>query len=256
MTEKEMKPNNKITMKDILTNRKYRARAILAFYAVLFLVLIVSFRTEGTKPTNNKNNKEITNNGKDKNNKEEEIFGGFELIAEKNFNFKYTLIIDEDEITSIGKRYNNKEQFVMMKNSDEKFDFLVEGDIVKAKDESSIAHNEYNIASKPYINIDYFDISIINKILNKARRISEKELSITNKELCLIVNCVSIKEEGLNTIELDIKNNNIVGIKIDWLALITSIRIDSAVNEEFKKATIILSYEDFNLVEDFDINYE
>jgi len=249
-SEPNTSKKNKLSMKDIMTDRKYRARAILVFYAILFTIVIIWSRSlpeTVDKPKNN--SKEETPNAK----VEEEIFEGFELIAEKNFEFTYTFELNKNKIISSGKKHENKEQFISTVNENDSVDYLVDGSFVKAKDKSKDKYVEIN---KPFIILDYFDISLINKILLASVKISETELTISNSELCLLINCSFENEEAINKIELDLKNNNIVNIKIDCLSLMSSVELNPEESELIEKASIILEYKNFNLVENFNINWE
>ena len=241
---------NKISMKDIMTDRKYRARAILAFYAILFTAVIIWSRSMPEIPKKKDTNKE-ENNAVVK----EEIFEGFELISEKNFEFTYTFTLNENKIISSGKKHKNKEMFISTVNDEESIEYLVDGSFVKAKDKTK---NKYVEINKPFIMLDYFDVTTINKILLKSEKVSETELTISNKELCLLINCTTENEEDINKIKLELKNDNIVSIDIDCLSLMPSLNLNPEGEEEelVEKANIILEYKNFNLVENFDINWE
>jgi len=97
---KELK-NNKLSIKELFTNRQYRSIMILICYAVLFVALIISLRM----PDNNQmdvNNQDTTSKIK-----------GYELIASNNFGYKYTLKTDDVIYNYEGKKYNNKDLVVL-----------------------------------------------------------------------------------------------------------------------------------------------
>ena len=241
---------NKITINDIMTNRKYRARAILVFYGILFVFLISYARTGNSNKEENKAKDNDTNKIIEK---KDEIFNGFELIASKNFEFVYTFTVNENEMVSIGKKYNNKETFKTVVNKKEEIDYFADGSYARAKDKVS---NSYTTISKPFVILDYFNVDLINEILNKSEKLSNIELTITNKELCSLISCTATNEEDINKIELELKNNNIVGIKIDCLAFLLSMNLKELDDGKIENANIVLEYNSFNLVENFELNWE
>jgi len=257
MDEKEKQKNKQLTAKDIMSDRKYRSRAILAFYAILFLVLIIMIRVDGS-PTKNNNKKDNSNPKTEKpgDNKKEDMFDGFDLIASKSFEYIYILTINDDVFVSTGKKYNDKEMFTLVVNKKDKIEYLVEKETIKGKEVIAKDKDAYVSMKKPIVELDYFDTDILNKILNKTEKISNNELFITNKNLCSILKCSTKDDTLTNKIELDIKNNYIIEIKIDYFSLISTLNTKLPVPDEIKKAFISLSYKNFNLVEDFDIKYE
>ena len=90
------KENGKFNIKELFTNRQYRAIAILIFYAILFAVLIIGLNGPKTLSVNESGDQKSS-------------LDGYKLIDGKNFNYKYTVTVDNETYYYEGKKYNNKE---------------------------------------------------------------------------------------------------------------------------------------------------
>lgn len=245
---------DKMSLKDYFNDPKYRARAILAFYLVLFIALIVWFRSMPKSDLNTNDNK-FPNTNQNENNDQIKETGPFSLITSNNFNFEYILNIDTTKITSVGKKYMAKEEFILTNNiSPTKVEYYVDGLGVKGREKNEDGTSkDYIEMSKPYLYIDYFNTIMLKQIVNAAKEAdSNTNLTISNKELCEIVGCPAKVDDGINTIELEFKNNYVVGIKMDYSAF--SVALSPYYDSEELTTTIFeLKYSNFNLIDDFNI---
>lgn len=234
--KKEEKENEKFKFKELFTNKQYRSIMILAFYAILFTVLIVTIRTPGKSNFNN-----IVNKGTK--------IDGYELIDNKNFSYKYTILVDDEEYIYEGKKYNNKELFTVTKD-EESVDYYMIDDKTYIKN----GVKYFEALSKPIIIFDFFDTDIIDRLITRSSAIEDEEnrYMIGNQNLYDVLSSNRIRvEDGDNFIVLKYRNSNIteINFELDNYAKI--------IGEKYDKVRIKLEYSDFNLIDDFnDITVE
>lgn len=263
-----MNYNKGFNYSDLLTDKKYRSRLILAIYAVLFLVLIVFLRTsfKNDSMTNNiddnstinevednntENNNQDNNLSGDNNEKDEKIEQLFSHIDMNNYNFEYILYYNEEVYSAKGKRFNNKYEFTFTDGTNT-MEYLVKGVIVKVKNEEG-EDELYQNAPLPYYYINYFDTEVLKSIISNAKEVENDKYEIKNENLLKYVeNSNGFNKEHLqdvNLINLNLKNNKIVGINMDISNLFLG-------NDDVSNVKIELKYEDFGLIDDFEVIFE
>lgn len=221
--DKKVEKEKKFKISEIFTNKRYYAIANLVFYSVVILVLIAFVRSKPTPKVN----------GSDNNNAQASYVEGFDSIKSKNFNFKYVVKSKEQEIIYDGKQRDDKILFV---NQLDKKEYFKQKGIVLEKKE-----NDYvlNTTFKSYF--DFFDVDLINDILQSAR-FEDGEYFISNKDFSEKVGFPQTEDTIYGAYIQTIKQNEII----------TSIEFDlSEIDTNIE--TITLQYKNYGLVEDFDI---
>lgn len=221
--DKKVEKEKKFKISEIFTNKRYYAIANLVFYSVLILILIASVRSNPTSKVN----------GSDNNNAQGNYVEGFQHIKSKNFNFMYVVKSKEQEIIYDGKQRDDKILFV--NQLDKKEYFKQKGIILEKKE------NDYvlNTTFKSYF--DFFDVDLINDILQSAR-FEDGEYFISNKDFSEKVGFPQTEDTVYGAYIQTIKQNDIItSIVFDFSEIDTNIE------------TITLQYKNYGLVEDFDI---
>lgn len=225
------KDNKKFSVKEIFTNRQYRSIAILIFYAILFTVIIIGIRMPGGKVDSNGNH--VSN------------LDGYKLIDNKNFSYKYTVIIDEDIFYYEGKKYDDKELVTVTKNEESKEYYFNKNNIyIKEND------NYVLTSTKPYILFDFFDTDILDEIILRSVVLDEVnyKYKVDNQKIYDVLSTNTIQvDSGDNYIYLTYRNDFITGITFDFSNYAKMMR------ENYNKIIISLDYYDFNLIDDFEI---
>ena len=242
--------NDNFNYSSLIFNKKYRSRLILAIYTILFFILIIFLRTSiNNKNYNESNNEVFINENEDNKNEESEnsyIKSLFSYIDMNNYNFEFKISYNNNVYISSGKRSDRKYDFTLT-DGNNIVHYLVSGKLVKIKQE-----NSYENSILPYFYINHFDNEVLKSILSKSKQISESTYEITNGILSSFVdsnyNLIVGDDELINTIELDIKNNIIVGINMDFTNLFNDY-------DEVSLLKISLNYFDFGLVDDFNVNF-
>jgi len=222
--KKEKKEEKKFKITELYTNKRYYAITNLVFYSCLILILIAMVRT------NSSNN---NTSGNSKNNNEIVEVKGFESIANKNFNFKYTVKLIDKEIVYSGKQAQNKMLFI---EEDSKIEYFRQDDIILKNDLGN-----YVLTSNPNTYFDFFDVGLIQNILSVSEKDS-KEYFISNKDFSSIVQSETLEETLYGVYIRVIKQNNII----------TRIIFDMS---EYDKniQSITLEYKNYGLIEDFEV---
>ena len=256
-----MNYNKGFNYSELFTDKKYRSRLILAIYAIVFIILIAFLRTEikngniDSNSFNEENNNDMidnnTNNNTDNNTDDNSYIENiFSYINMNNYNFEYTLYYNDDKYISSGKRYDRKYDFDLT-NGKQTMHYLVSGPIVKAKNKEDIDAS-YMTTNLPYSYINYFDNDTLKEILINAKQISVDTYEITNGALAPLIdnrsNFIISDDELVNHIMLEIKNNIVVGIDLDFSNLFFG---DSDIFN-FK---ISLKYSNFGLIDNFSVNF-
>lgn len=228
---KKQEKDKKIKIKEIFANTQYRAIIILSFYAILFIVLFMMIRMPSNNSVN-ENGNSITE------------LKGYELIDNKNFAYKYTVLLNYDEYVYEGQKYGNKELLTVSKdNETEEYLFI--------EDKFYIKENEKykEIITKPILIFDFFNTDILDNVIVKSTLIdSDKNRYRADNQLLYdnLTNYSAKVEEGNNYINLYYRNSNIIKIELE---------LDNyakVIGENYHKVMITLEYYDFNLIEDFD----
>ena len=110
---------------DLMTDKKQRSRLILGIYVVLIIILIIMIRV-GNK-SNSSKDKVVKNNDVEEIKEEkpkDEYDELFSLIDGNNYEFRYSLTLDNDIYIAEGKRYSNKFNFTFVKEGEIPIEFL------------------------------------------------------------------------------------------------------------------------------------
>lgn len=240
---------NKITISELYQNPKYRARIILAFYFILFAFLIAGIRgnTSYSENINSDENKEEVKKQEEKEELQEEQqkLKAFDLIRSKNFEFNYQFEYEGIIYQISGNKFQEKEIFDVVVNNQYYLYYQSNEKETKAK----IGEEEgYQTAKKPYEYINYFNVSLLEEILFNSTMINETNYEIDNNKLSEILD-YGRELDGKSIIELEIKNEYITGITMDYSEFVKAIKKE----ENISKFT--LKYSNFNLVDDFEITF-
>lgn len=231
MEEKEKK---KFKLIDLFRNKQYYAILNLVFYFILILVLIIGVRTTSNSSTNIKLENKTNKIGSS-------VVEGFDNIKKRNFEFKYTLELDDKKIVYEGREYNNKVSFKDLSTNKQ---YLIQDDITIEKQ-----GNQSVLVSSPVQYFNYLDTEIIERILSKTRKDEEDYIISMNDFL-------SIVEENYNP---ENKNDNEMFINLNKKnGIITQISMEitdfvNMTTGSIKKANLTLEYFDFGVVDDIEI---
>ncbi|MBR4672726.1 MAG: hypothetical protein IKO78_05995 [Bacilli bacterium] len=231
-----------------LSDKKQRARAILVAYGIVFIILIIVIRTSGIAKnvSNNRTNQNNTNTNSTTNTTLTEQNGDFAFVNNNNYEFIVTLKYNKNEFVSKCKRYGDKYEVIYSYNG---IDYKYIGTLDNIHVINSTT-NEYIQAELPYLVVNYYDIKVLEEIINNSTLVDDK-YQITNENLAKIGNSSSKKnKEALNYITLTKKNNKIVGVELDMTNMIKSMSNISTAT------TVNIEYSNFGLVEDFNIEIE
>lgn len=231
-----MKEEKKFKVSELVTNRQYRAIIILVFYFFFFVILIIGARTALNKKevTNDETVKEqITNTTK---------VNGFSSIKESNFNYKYTLNIDDKIYTYEGKRYDNKDSFTLSVDKDIRNYVQVDNFSFEIKDKEKV------LTDKPIYYLDFFDINILEEIIKNSIKKSDNIYSIDNKSLdSILKGQLGVNNKLENSIMLTCEDNTITRIDINYTNYM------KFTNRSINKVLLTLEYKDFGKVLDFNV---
>lgn len=210
-------------MKD---EKRIKALIFLGIYLILFIVIITS---------NQKNN--ITKENKiDKDN-----IQNTKQLENANFEYKYTIILDDLTCIYNGKKYEHKDLYTLICNSEEKYYYTNNGiTLVKEND-------KYVLTDKIYYLFDYLEIDNILKILKNVVK-DNNMYTITN-----------IKLGDITTIFNNSNQTNQVNIYYDSNKNISKIELNllnyaKYVGKANDKAQIILEYFSYGKVNNFNIS--
>ena len=267
-----MNYNNSFNFNELFSDEKYRARIILAFYAVIFIAIIVLLRVnnvESNSNSNTSNKVENTSNAEVQNTESNEIYNDdmphsqsdetdnnsiynqFSFLRLNNYHFSYD--VDFGETIKIdGKKYDNKMIFfVENSQNDKKLEYQVNNDIIKVR------LDEFESADYPVLFINYFDNSVLYKILRLSKKIKSEEnsiiYSIDNSTLSNFAigdySAMVNRDSSLtNEIKVVLNNNKICEIDMD---------LNNFISEggDYSKLMISLKYDNFAQISDFNIDF-
>lgn len=226
------KEKGKFNIKELFTNKQYRAIAILIFYAILFTFLIIGLNAPRNLNVNESGN-HISS------------LDGYKLIDGKNFNYKYTLMVDEEIYYYEGKKYDNKELVTVTKDGMIEEYYFENKSIYIKRDNGYVL-----IEKKPYMLFDFFNTDILDEIILRSL-VEDKEnhqYKVTNQEIHNVIGeGIKKYDNGYNYISLIYRNENITGITFDFS------NYARVTREDYNTIIITLNYFDFNLVDDFKI---
>lgn len=238
-------------LSEALNDKKQKARIFLLGYLIFIVLIIVVVRLSTTsvpKNNNNDDNKEPSDNVPEE--KEDVVINDevaelFSFVDQNNYNFKVTINY-QDQIFSIdGKRFDDKYDFTYS-NGVETLYFLGTTNNIKVKEEDG-----YRTVIFPYVYVNFFDNNELKSIIRNATLV-DGIYQISNESINEIVSLKGTMENKdlLNTFELLVKNNKIVGINIDCSNAISDLQNDELSTK------IKIEYENFGLVEDFELKFD
>lgn len=220
--------------KNVQIDNKKRTKSfvMLMIYLVFFLVLIIASRTN-----NNKHGDKPVND----NTAVQEKLQGTKALLKSNFNYVYTIMIDDNLYTYVGKKYEDKDMFTL--NIDNTIsNYYIYDEITLIKRE-----RDYVLTDKPYYLFDYLNVNNVVDILDNSKLNNETNLyEISNSKLGKVVNSENISEE-LNTITIYYENNKINKIVMD----VTNYALYWGKN--VSKVFITLEYSDYNKIDNFNL---
>lgn len=226
------KENKKFSIKEIFTNRQYRAIAILIFYAILFAIIIIAIRV----PSNIK----VDDNG---NNVTK--LKGYELIDAKNFSYKYTVLIDDETFYYEGSKYNDKDLVTITKDEETR-EYYLDGNSIYIKEND----NYVSTTTTPYVLFNFFDTDKLESMLLRSIVVDEAnyKYKVDNQKIYdVVIGGLSQIEAGDNYINLVYRNDNITGATLNFS------NYAKVMGEGYSNIVITLEYFDFNLIDDFKI---
>jgi len=221
----------KFELKELFTNKQYRSIMILVLYAVLFAILIVFIRTPGENLSND-GGSTVTN------------LKGYELIDNKNFGYKYTVTLDDEEYIYDGQKFGDKELVILSKDEVKRYYYI--------EDDKTYIKENYvykSTVDKPILIFDFFDTDVLDQLITRSILIDENanRYKIDNQDLYDVLNEDTTKvESGENYITLNYRNSNITKITFELD------NYSKTIGENYDKVIISLEYYDFNLIEDFE----
>ena len=229
-----MKYGNRIRFKELITNKQYRAIIILVFYFFFFAILVIGARASLNKKST------ISEEVKQKTSVRQ--IKGFSNIKSANFNYKYTLNIDDEMYIYEGKKYDNKDSYTLTVGKDIK-------NYVQVDDFSfEIKNKEKVLTDKPIYYLDFFDAALLEKIIENSSLKGDGVYSIDNIILNKLLNLqLGVSNKLENDIMLSYVDGNVTRIDINYTNFINSI------NKNIKKVLLTLEYKDFGQVLDFDV---
>lgn len=234
--EKGEKKEERFSIKEVFTNKQYRSIMILAFYVVLFAILIVAIRSPKDLSESGDNGASISS------------LAGYELIDGRNFNYKYIVQLDDETYVYEGKKYNNKDLFTVS-NGEESKEYYVVDESVYVKNGDKFKRT----ISKPILVFDFFDTDVLDHLIERGVSTEEKNhYKIDSQDLYVVLNSDNSKvEKSDNFVTLTYRNSYITGITFELT------NYANLVGERCASAIITLEYFDFNLIDDFgEINVE
>lgn len=232
----EQKDNRGFKAIDLVTNKQYRAIIILIFYFFLFLTLIISVRNLDSKEKSNLEENKTQENTTSSNIK------GFSLIKQSNFNYKYTLNVDNVIYVYEGKKYNKNDSYTLTVAKTKKIYNTIDNFTFEKQGDKDV------LTDKPYYYIDFFDPNILETILIKAIKKENDVYSITNTNLDkLLGNKMNIDDQNENSILLQYSNDTVTRIDIDYT------NYAKYRGSNVNKVYLTLEYSDFGIIEEFNI---
>ena len=271
-----MKFNNGFDINELLSDEKYRARLILAGYAIVFIVIIILIRTSNTGYKNNSsntnsNNTNTTTNTETVNTNSEtsseygemihtqsdesntdSLYNRFSFLRLNNYHFNYVFDFG-DKLAIDGEKYDEKIRFsVTNTQNDNTVEYFANSDTLKVK-----LDGKYESAEYPTIYIDCFDNVKLYTILKMSKLNSTEDnvliYTISNKLLSEVVMSsysltVNRDEDRFNEIRVTLENNKITAIDLDLTNLLGQ-------NSDLKKLLISLKYDKFAQIGDFTIDF-
>lgn len=198
-------------------DERFHAGAMAIIYLSIFLLLMVFIRFN-TPNISNKANDNLNNKPKDikevKKDKEPANIKDNDLELDNdvvNYSYSYVVTYDNMIETYLGKKYNNKESFIYIKDNSSS-EYAIIDDIFLTKKED----NKYHITN--YLN-NYFKYLDMNKLLS----ITDSSIEIDNQSLSNLFNDRLVNDNHLlNSISMSI-NDVVTTCNLDFTNYISSV---------------------------------
>ncbi len=227
------------SFKKRIVDKRWRSIIIMGFYVVLFGFLIIAIRYDKYQEKKElKRQQELEEAQKIHSTNDLQ-----EYLKGTNYSFQYVLKLDDVTYQYVGKRYDDKQKLVIqsgMSNAD----YYIYGDIGLKK-----SGDEYILADLPFHYFNYFDIDIINNIINQStydELTNTYEITSSNFNEA-IKQKATMSNKSINTISIAYTDNNISAIIIDFSNYVKARR------EKYSFAVLELKYQDFGKITDFSI---
>ena len=219
------------SFKKRIVDKRWRSIIIMGFYVVLFGFLIIAIRYDKYQEKKElKRQQELEEAQKIHSTNDLQ-----EYLKGTNYSFQYVLKLDDVTYQYVGKRYDDKQKLVIqsgMSNAD----YYIYGDIGLKK-----SGDEYILADLPFHYFNYFDIDIINNIINQStydELTNTYEITSSNFNEA-IKQKATMSNKSINTISIAYTDNNISAIIIDFSNYVKARR------EKYSFAVLELKYQDF-----------
>ncbi len=226
---------NKIeTLKERFTGDKFKLIFNVVFYALMFILLFMTLtsrqKATNVKPQNKPDYEEVT-------------LEGFETIDKKNFEYSYSLVVDDSTYVYSGKKNSNKDIFAVTNKGQIQNYFTI--------DDVALIQNgdKWELAEYPIMYFNYFNTDLIEKIINASLfSKSKNRYEITTSAMLSIFDpAIRLDNKSINTINLVYTNKTISSIEMDISELAK--HYDSNVTS----AKLSLNYLKFGEVEPINI---
>lgn len=210
---------------------KLKAIFNLSFYLLLIIFLVMAIRAKPATPKQ-----------KDKDYEKIEL-EGYDKINTNNFEYTYSLSIDEVDYVYSGYKFHNKDYFTLTSQTRIEKYFVIDNIALINKDENWV------LSDFPALYFNYFDTKLIAEIIeNSLFSKEENRFEISNSLLLSLFDpLISNKDSSINTINLTYTNKTITAITMDISSLAKH------YDEKVEKAILELNYLKFGNVEDFDL---
>lgn len=227
------------SFKNRIVDKRWRSIIIMGFYVVLFGFLIIAIRYDKYQEKKElKRQQELEEAQKIHSTSDLQ-----EYLKGTNYSLQYVLKLDDVTYQYVGKRYDDKQKLAIqsgMSNAD----YYIYGDIALKK-----SGDEYILADLPFHYFNYFDINIINDIINKStydELTNTYEITSSNFNEA-IKQKATMSNKSINTISIAYTDNNVSSIIIDFSNYLKARR------EKYSFAVLELKYQDFGKITDFSI---
>ena len=224
------KEKEKLTLREILKNKQYKAIIKLGFYFILIFVLIVYVRTAPTstgKIQNGLNGESVE----------------LSSIYSKNFNFRYTLTIGNKDIVYNGKQYLNKVLFTDLSTNKK---YFIQDSLVL-----EYSGDKYVLSNNPVQIFNYIDVELLAKILSESVKDDDDYVIEIDKFLDIIGKSKdNVEENNEEEILIETEQNDGQINKIVF-NIPASLYPEKQIEDDF---VLELEYFDFGKNEDFNVN--
>lgn len=237
---------------------RYHAIAMLAIYGIFMLVVVFAIRlgggsTPNTNLDNNDNQAPVIDNDTDTNidnnnndsSSDINIDSSDNITNDINYSYSYTVTYNGVSEVFIGKKIDEKEKFTLVKDG-------ITKDYAILSDNYLVLENGiYKLTENPSQFFKYCDVDkILSLVENEISIESENstKYSISNKDLASSYkDTIVIDNEQNNTVILNMNNDNLKSIDLDFSNYISSISNAQA------NLIIHMEFLDVGTTEDFQI---